>query len=286
MTVKRSYAKTDKPALLVVSERKFSVPGKDGKEHDFVRLLCDTLSEHFIVSEPASCGSDIWTSLFSRIPSVIVISRTLPDIDAANYARMLRQSSYLYDICFIMLCDELTPSVRSICSENRFSGAVCYSDPVGDAADEIVRIFGEYSCGRKQRAAATIAELLNDKLYFSDTAVETRLIESIRERILTPLGFSYSQKGTRYLEFIILMSVLGVRLDLTSFYEGTADVFRSTPAAVEKAVRYSIEKAWERSNPRIQYMLLGNTVDASKGKPTNAEFIAICARHMNDYIKG
>ena len=45
-------------------------------------------------------------------------------------------------------------------------------------------------------------------------------------------------------------------------------------AVVERAIRHAIETAWLKGDLETQYRLFGNTIDESKGKPTNAEFLS------------
>ena len=48
----------------------------------------------------------------------------------------------------------------------------------------------------------------------------------------------------------------------------------STPARVERAICHLIEVTWSRGDLDILEKYFGNTVSASRGKPTNGEFIA------------
>jgi two-component system response regulator (stage 0 sporulation protein A) len=50
--------------------------------------------------------------------------------------------------------------------------------------------------------------------------------------------------------------------------------FDTTPARVERAIRHLIEVTWARGDLDILEKYFGNTVSASRGKPTNGEFIA------------
>lgn len=59
-----------------------------------------------------------------------------------------------------------------------------------------------------------------------------------------------------------------------SVYPAIARACRTSTAAVERLIRHAIESAWLHGDIETQYSFFGNTVDASKGKPTNSEFIA------------
>lgn len=60
-------------------------------------------------------------------------------------------------------------------------------------------------------------------------------------------------------------------------YPTIAKRFQTTPSRVERAIRHAIEVAWSRGRTETLDNLFGYTIDTSKGKPTNSEFIALIA---------
>lgn len=63
-------------------------------------------------------------------------------------------------------------------------------------------------------------------------------------------------------------------------YPTIAKEFGATPARVERAIRHAIEVAWQRGDLDVLLSYFGNTLDPSRGKPTNSEFIATIAEHV------
>jgi two-component system response regulator (stage 0 sporulation protein A) len=57
------------------------------------------------------------------------------------------------------------------------------------------------------------------------------------------------------------------------------------PSRVEKAIRYTIEVAWGRGQQEVVENIFGYTISASKGKPTNSEFIAMIADKLRLELK-
>jgi two-component system response regulator (stage 0 sporulation protein A) len=49
---------------------------------------------------------------------------------------------------------------------------------------------------------------------------------------------------------------------------------------VERAIRHAIELAWDRGDCDVLDDMFGYTVQKSKGKPTNSEFIALISDYM------
>lgn len=94
------------------------------------------------------------------------------------------------------------------------------------------------------------------------------------------IGVPAHIKGYQYLREAILMSVEdpGMLGSITKIlYPTIAKHFQTTPSRVERAIRHAIEVAWSRGNMDTLDSLFGYTVDVSKGKPTNSEFIALIA---------
>ena len=63
-------------------------------------------------------------------------------------------------------------------------------------------------------------------------------------------------------------------------YPAIAKKFNTTNIRVERNIRHLIETAWSRHDLMDAYRIFGNTVDVNKGRPTNSEFIACCAREV------
>ena len=68
-------------------------------------------------------------------------------------------------------------------------------------------------------------------------------------------------------------------------YPQVAKTFGTTPSRVERAIRHAIEVAWNRGDLDVLDKYFGNTVSASKGKPTNSEFIARVANIVRQRMK-
>jgi len=58
-------------------------------------------------------------------------------------------------------------------------------------------------------------------------------------------------------------------------YPTIAKRYDTTPSRVERAIRHSIEVAWNRGQIDVLDAVFGYTINTRKGKPTNSEFIAM-----------
>ena len=94
------------------------------------------------------------------------------------------------------------------------------------------------------------------------------------ENYLNFLGFSKKHIGYRYLvELIKTASKKDVSPLKEKGYVEVSEKFRTNPNTVEKDIQYLISKTFEKGNVSILYKEFGESIDSSKGKPTNKQFI-------------
>lgn len=117
----------------------------------------------------------------------------------------------------------------------------------------------------------------------SDSALEQTITE-----ILHQIGVPAHIKGYHYLREAIRMSVRDSEVigSVTKvLYPTVAKQFRTTSSRVERAIRHAIEVAWDRGDVDVLYSYFGYTIQNSRGKPTNSEFIAMIADKINLKLK-
>lgn len=107
------------------------------------------------------------------------------------------------------------------------------------------------------------------------TSLEAQISTALDE-----LGIPRHTKGYRHLQLAILMAaerievINGITKEL---YPALAKRSGSTPSSVERSIRHAIRQAWEQGSHEVHRKYFGHTVSATKGNPTNSEFIALLA---------
>ncbi|GBF11050.1 sporulation transcription factor Spo0A [Tepidibacillus infernus] len=110
--------------------------------------------------------------------------------------------------------------------------------------------------------------------------VKTKNLDANITNIIHEIGVPAHIKGYMYLREAITMVYNDVEIlgSITKvLYPKIAEKFNTTPSRVERAIRHAIEVAWSRGNVDAIKNLFGYTVNISKAKPTNSEFIAMVA---------
>jgi two-component system response regulator (stage 0 sporulation protein A) len=98
--------------------------------------------------------------------------------------------------------------------------------------------------------------------------------------ILHEIGVPAHIKGYLYLREAISMVYNNIEIlgSITKIlYPVVAKKFKTTSSRVERAIRHSIEVAWNRGNVDTISQIFSYTISYNKSKPTNSEFIAMIA---------
>lgn len=114
----------------------------------------------------------------------------------------------------------------------------------------------------------------------STTQEPTNDLEGDITDIIHEIGVPAHIKGYLYLREAISMvyNDIGLLGSITKIlYPDIAKKFDTTASRVERAIRHAIEVAWSRGNIDAISAMFGYTINVSKAKPTNSEFIAMIA---------
>ena len=152
--------------------------------------------------------------------------------------------------------------------------AVMTGDPARDAIG-VVRVYNQnMKYGVNLRSITGKMPIVTD-IMWNDPSRDLKSLRSAISDKLDRLGVRKELNGHWYLIAAIAMqSATRFVPEPLKLYDNIADYYDTTPAAVEKAIRYAIEMAWTEGDIEYQHKVFGMSIDEEKGKPTNAEFIA------------
>ena len=103
---------------------------------------------------------------------------------------------------------------------------------------------------------------------------ERERIEKNLRRLLMDVGISFNLRGRKYLLEGIMYCMENEKenTSMRAMYEYVATKHEKTYKSVDRAMRYAIEKSFDRYNPKLEE-IFGWTVHEVRGCPTNSEFI-------------
>ncbi len=139
------------------------------------------------------------------------------------------------------------------------------------------------------KAFANVPKSVQKAAFAQDTASAKKVdLESLVTGFIHELGVPAHIKGYQYIRTAIMMVVDNMELlnyITKQLYPAIAKKYGTTSSRVERAIRHSIEVAWNRGKPETMDEIFGYTIDNGKGKPTNSEFIAMVADRIRLQIK-
>ena len=177
------------------------------------------------------------------------------------------------DESFILLTQMNTPAVMM--EANRSGASLCLAKPVEydslvSGAETILKNRRSMKSSQSENAAAG-----NDQLNYD---IETQVT-----KIIHKIGVPAHIKGYQYLRTAILMAVHDgdiINSVTKILYPSVAKKYDTTTSRVERAIRHAIEVAWDRGDVETLNSYFGYTIQNSRGKPTNSEFIAMIADNL------
>lgn len=113
-------------------------------------------------------------------------------------------------------------------------------------------------------------------------------LEILVSDIMRQIGVPAHIKGYQYLREAILLSIDDIEMlnSVTKLlYPTVAKTFKTTSSRVERAIRHAIEVAWDRGDVDVLSSYFGYTIQNSRGKPTNSEFIAMISDKLRLRLK-
>ncbi len=113
-------------------------------------------------------------------------------------------------------------------------------------------------------------------------------LEVIVSDIMHQIGVPAHIKGYQYLREAIILSIGDSEMmnSVTKLlYPTVAKTFGTTSSRVERAIRHAIEVAWDRGDVDVLSSYFGYTIQSTRGKPTNSEFIAMISDKLRLRMK-
>ncbi len=175
---------------------------------------------------------------------------------------------------FIVLTQVSTPSV--LMEANRSGASLCLPKPVDYEA-----LLSGIETILKNRAAAKNPAAKPSPSDGRDALPPD--IETQVTRIIHQIGVPAHIKGYQYLRTAILMTISDsdvINSVTKVLYPSVAKKYQTTTSRVERAIRHAIEVAWDRGDVDTLNSYFGYTIQNSRGKPTNSEFIAMIADNL------
>lgn len=206
----------------------------------------------------AQNGEEAYKLILKTNPDVVVLDLVLPVLDGYEVLKKLNENTaILTKIPKIIICSSL-PMVFSNELTKKFVDS-CLLKP--QSGEQICKVIRKIALSRKMKDYKEID------------------IEKITTDILHDCAFAANSKGYYYCRSAIIMLVNNTELQnnmVRVVYPEVAKKFNTTAGAVERAIRHSIQRAWERGDLELKNKYFSTCI-GKYGKPTNCEFLLTIA---------
>ncbi len=237
---------------------------------EFTNLLAEYISdqEDMEVSGVAYNGDEVIDfMLVGDIPDVIILDIIMPHLDGLGVLEKLIEMDYSPRSKIIML--------TAFGQENITQKAVQLG-----ASYYILKPFDMDVLANRIRQLVSNPSMTSGSKTNVVPMTKGRNLDANITSIIHEIGVPAHIKGYQYLREAITMVYNNIEIlgaITKTLYPDIAVKFKTTPSRVERAIRHAIEVAWTRGNIDSISQLFGYTINISKSKPTNSEFIAMVA---------
>ncbi|MBO5870246.1 MAG: sporulation transcription factor Spo0A [Clostridia bacterium] len=219
-----------------------------------------------VVAEAAD-GQEAFAKMVRTKPNIVISDLYLAKIDGVGLIRHAKKQLPEDFPAFIMLASFTSQNLFEECCEA--GAAYCMLKPIdfNTLADRIRRLADK----TRRRGTAKVPNR------------EESDLEAQVTKIIHQIGVPAHIKGYQYLRTAIIMAINDnevINSVTKILYPSVAKQYSTTSSRVERAIRHAIEVAWDRGDLDVLNSFFGYTVQNSRGKPTNSEFIAMIADNL------
>lgn len=243
---------------------------------DFTHRCCAALTAYgYEVNTVPKDGMQLLDAVRAQSPDIVIFDAIMPHLDALGVLGRIATLRLNQKPLCILLSGVDNPVFEQQVLSN---GADYYFlKPVEPEvlAERVVQLSGWASLKPMQKS-------------FSQQAANESDLEIIVSDIMHQIGVPAHIKGYQYLRTAIILSVSDNEMlnSVTKvLYPTVAKQYQTTSSRVERAIRHAIEVAWDRGDIDVLSSYFGYTVQNTRGKPTNSEFIAMIADKLRLRLK-
>ncbi|MEC0230926.1 sporulation transcription factor Spo0A [Paenibacillus alba] len=241
---------------------------------EFTHLLSEFISEQedMEIAGVAYNGNEVLRFLEQQreLPDVLILDIIMPHLDGLGVLEKMREMNLPSQPKIIMLTafgqENITQKAVQL-------GASYYILKPFDMETLTNRI--RQLVGSNQSSSTTSTTRANVVHMPKGKNLDANITSIIHE-----IGVPAHIKGYQYLREAITMVYNNIEIlgaITKTLYPAIAEKYKTTPSRVERAIRHAIEVAWTRGNIDSISFIFGYTINISKSKPTNSEFIAMVA---------
>ena len=237
---------------------------------DMRRAAKDALVKYgYRYVDEASNGEDALTMIRRGGYDVVICDVWLSRLDGIGLIRQISTYNFTPDEPPAVIVCSLVVNQNIFIEASKAGAVLCLPKPIDYSG------LGDHVSGIEEaRRRGTLSP---------ESASSGPDMEAQVTKIIHQIGVPAHIKGYQYLRSAILMTIRDNEIinSVTKvLYPSVAKKYQTTTSRVERAIRHAIEVAWDLGDVDTLNSYFGYTVQNSRGKPTNSEFIAMIADNL------
>lgn len=247
---------------------------------EFTNLLSEYISEQsdMSVSGVAYNGEEVLRHLEEtrKVPDVLILDIIMPHLDGLGVLERLKEINMSPMPKIIMLTAFGQENITQKAVQLGASYYILKPFDMDILANRIRQLVGNPTYSSTGSFSTSSSSLKSNVVPIA----KGKNLDANITSIIHEIGVPAHIKGYQYLREAITMVYNNIEIlgaITKTLYPAIAEKFKTTPSRVERAIRHAIEVAWTRGNIDSISHLFGYTINISKSKPTNSEFIAMVA---------
>ncbi|XEC92836.1 sporulation transcription factor Spo0A [Paenibacillus tarimensis] len=247
---------------------------------EFTNLLSEYISEQsdMEVAGVAYNGEEVLRQLDEarKVPDVLILDIIMPHLDGLGVLERLREMNLNPMPKIIMLTAFGQENITQKAVQLGASYYILKPFDMEILANRIRQLVGNSAVTSSSSFSGASSNFKSNVVPLA----KGKNLDANITSIIHEIGVPAHIKGYQYLREAITMVYNNIEIlgaITKTLYPAIAEKFKTTPSRVERAIRHAIEVAWTRGNIDSISHLFGYTINISKSKPTNSEFIAMVA---------
>ena len=231
--------------------------------------IAELHKQGFCNLEESSNGEEAMSIIGRYHPDIVIADVWLSKLDGIGLIRQCSAQNFSPDKPPSFIIISLVANQNIFVEATRAGAALCLPKPIDYPS------LGEH--------INTIIRNRAEGVYNASDMTGLPDMETQVTKIIHQIGVPAHIKGYQYLRCAIMMAISDnevINSVTKILYPSVAKKFSTTTSRVERAIRHAIEVAWDRGDIDTLNSYFGYTIQNTRGKPTNSEFIAMIADNL------